>query len=91
VLSLPEQRLSADTLYKKKAPVAIGFATTAKSTIDWTDCSRKRKETYVKPPYWVDKGDDCQLRASQFGLGASGKGYVACRIHYGHIRYSISD
>ena len=77
ILVFTDQRLIADTLYKKKAAVAIGFGSTSKSKIDWEDCSHGSKEKYKKPPYSMSKGDNCELRAAQFGLGVLGQLYVA--------------
>lgn len=74
---LPLVRLSADTLFKNTAAVALGFGDDQKHGIQWTDCSRKAHTGYVKPPYWIDKSDNCHISASAFGLHGSGKNYVA--------------
>jgi len=76
LLILPARETSADTLFKKKAAVAIGFGETGKSEVRWANCSHQDPKTYVKPPYWVDKGDNCKLTANDFGLGASGQLYL---------------
>jgi hypothetical protein len=70
------QELSADTLFKKKAAVAIGFGETGKSEVRWANCSRQDPKTYVKPPYWIDKSDNCRITANDFGLSASGQLYL---------------
>jgi len=70
-------RLAADTLYRKRAVVAIGFGDSAQSSVSWSDCSHSKKRTYTNPPYRVDKGDDCKLHAELFGLKPSGQRYVA--------------
>ena len=70
----------ADVLYKKQAPVSIGFGTTAKTSVEWMPCSRAKKEKYAKPPFWVSKGDNCELRASDFGLSPFGGRYIVTDI-----------
>jgi hypothetical protein len=77
ILLLMPHAIFADTLYKKKAAVAIGYGKTVKSKIDWEDCAHTNKKQYVKPPYAVGLSDNCKLRAEQFGLRPDGKRYVA--------------
>ena len=77
LIVVPFVGLSADTLFKKSAAVAIGFGTTQKGRIRWADCSHQKNKAYVKPPYWVDKSDNCHINASAFGLDVSGQSYVA--------------
>lgn len=75
VLSLPPSG-SGDVLYKKRVPVSIGFGNTAKGNIDWMPCDRSKNAKYAKPPFWVSKGDNCDLKAERLGLGSSDHGYV---------------
>ena len=57
--------------------MAIGFGTTKKADIDWVDCQKKGARKYVKPPYWVDQSDNCELKAEGFGLRKLGTSYTA--------------
>jgi len=75
-LVLAAQDISADTLFRKKAAVAIGFGETDKSQVHWENCSHNEAKAFIKPPYWVDKSDNCRVTASQFGLDKSGQLYV---------------
>lgn len=65
-----------DTLFKDKAPVAIGYGTTVSGTVYWTNCSRKQRSEYKQPPYWVHKVDNCSLRPKDFGLRRVDRKYV---------------
>jgi hypothetical protein len=67
---------SGDVLYKKRTPVSIGFGNTAKGAIDWMPCDRSKNAKYDKPPFWITKGDNCNLKAENLGLGSSDHGYV---------------
>lgn len=75
-LMLAAQDISADTLFRKKAAVAIGFGETSQSQVHWESCSHTEAKAFIKPPYWIDKGDNCRVTASQFGLDKSGLLYV---------------
>lgn len=74
---LTAHRLASDTLFKKSTAVAIGIGDTKLTDIRWTDCKKQESKKYVKPPYWVDKSDNCQLKAENFGLRKSGAGFEA--------------
>jgi hypothetical protein len=75
VLVRPPHDLSADTLFKKKAAVAIGVGEASKHEVRWANCSRKEPKIYVRPPYSVDKSNNCRLTARDFGLSRSGDLY----------------
>src|SRR5437870_3766116 len=73
----PLASIAADTLFKNSTAGALGFGDTAKRRVHWSDCSHQNGKMYVKPPYSVDKSDNCKLKTAQFGLDASGAAYVA--------------
>jgi hypothetical protein len=69
-------RTNADTLFKDKTAVAIGHGTAEKDKVHWADCSDGNKKDYDKPPYWVDKADNCKLNPHSFGLQVKDGKYV---------------
>jgi hypothetical protein len=58
----------------------LGSARPASARFVWANCSHKEPKAYVRPPYWVDKGNNCQLTASEFGLDATGQLYVVKNV-----------
>lgn len=66
-----------DTLFKDRVALAIGHGTDDGKVIHWTDCDGGHPRTYKKPPHWVDRGGNCDLRPSDFGLkGTPAGGFV---------------
>lgn len=59
---------AGDTLFKGPKPVAIGHGETQGEDITWTDCAGQQGKKYKKPPYWVDKTDNCDMQPGSFGL-----------------------
>jgi hypothetical protein len=59
---------TCDTLYKQTNAIAIGKGTAEGRAIHWTDCSGGNAKEYVKPPYWMEKADNCKLNPRSFGL-----------------------
>jgi hypothetical protein len=67
---------TCDTLYKQTNAVAIGKGTADGNIIHWTDCSGGNAKDYKKPPYWMEKADNCKLNPRSFGLELRGDRYV---------------
>jgi len=68
ILSLVAGVAHADILFNKTTAVAIGHGTADGSKVHWADCSDQNKQDFDKPPYWIDKADNCQLKPFSFGL-----------------------
>src|SRR5947207_15603835 len=73
--------LLADILYRDRKPIAIGRGTVNKATITWQNCDSTTTKTFNKPPYWIDKADNCKVDASAFGLEERNGGYFVVNEH----------
>src|SRR5437879_5751178 len=65
--------INADTLFRGRDPVRIGKGVEAAGKISWSDCDGSNKATFDKPPYVLDKADNCSVGAPTFGLECSGE------------------
>lgn len=68
LLSLLPVILHGDTLFKKRHPFAIGHGVDKNNGIVWENCDGSNKNVFEKPPYWLDKADNCNVNVSSFGL-----------------------
>jgi hypothetical protein len=71
--------LNADTLMKGKHPVVIGRGDMSGKGVQWTDCEGNKHEQYLKPPYWVEKNDNCTMTPQAFGIEQKDGKYVVAR------------
>src|SRR5713101_2921151 len=68
---------NADTLMKGKHPVVIGWGSLTGNRIEWTDCDHSKSAKYAKPPYWIDKNNNCDMTPQAFGIEEKGDGKYA--------------
>lgn len=71
----------ADTLYKGSRALVIGYGSVNGKHINWTNCGRSEKAAYFKPPYWVDKSNNCEMTPASFGLTQRDGSYVVADSH----------
>jgi len=58
----------ADILFKNGEPIGIGKGAQSGSKISWTNCAGKDKKEYDKPPYSLDRADNCTVGPAAFGV-----------------------
>src|ERR1700719_3686457 len=77
-LLLP-QLCHSDHLFKDEVPIAVGWGPTHGNVIDWRPCESKVETKYGKPPYSVDRGDDCHIRPAALDMTKNPDGTYTIR------------
>src|SRR5258708_37814399 len=76
VLAAEGSTAYADTLMRGNHPVLIGKGENARDYVKWTNCQGTESATFKRPRYWVDKSDNCEMRAQDFGIEEKNGQYI---------------